>query len=310
MAYFPNGKGLVMLHVDPGKDELEAKAAITPGAVAGRTLSSCIPDHKIDATAIWYLMRNGFAGELERLKGEIARRPVEEQITLLTGKNARGYPGLFMALRDGHAGVVEIYGELLKLIPVVEQCVEPLAAKTDNGHSALFLALKNRHVEAVDAYVKQLRWLPEKLHAKVFAATVRHVGIDGKTAAMHAAANGQTEILKLLIANKAQIEDKDEDGMTALMHAAANGHTEAVQFLIDKKADLDARTGNRSTALMLAAGSGHLEVVELLIRKEANTDARNLYGQSAVTLARNGGHIKVKNRLKEERKFPFGFDRK
>ena len=48
------------------------------------------------------------------------------------------------------------------------------------------------------------------------------------------------------------------------MGAAASGHTEIVRLLLHAKADLNIQTENGYTASMCAAASGHTEIVELL----------------------------------------------
>ena len=49
---------------------------------------------------------------------------------------------------------------------------------------------------------------------------------------MFAAAEGQTEVIKVLLSHGANIKITDKDGDTALVFAKKSGHQEAVQALI------------------------------------------------------------------------------
>jgi ankyrin repeat protein len=55
--------------------------------------------------------------------------------------------------------------------------------------------------------------------------------IHGGTALMHAAANGNIDVTKLLVENGADLEAESEDGHTALMYAMEEGHTEIAELL-------------------------------------------------------------------------------
>jgi ankyrin repeat protein len=48
---------------------------------------------------------------------------------------------------------------------------------------------------------------------------------------MHAAANGNIDVTKLLVENGADLEAESEDGHTALMYAMEEGHTEIAELL-------------------------------------------------------------------------------
>ena len=53
----------------------------------------------------------------------------------------------------------------------------------------------------------------------------------------HAAAKGQTELLRLLLERGAQVDGASQPGNTALMAAAARGHLEAMTVLLEAGAD-------------------------------------------------------------------------
>jgi ankyrin repeat protein len=98
---------------------------------------------------------------------------------------------------------------------------------------------------------------------------------------MLASENGHLETVKLLIANKADVNAKNNDGWTALMSASRNGHLEIVKLLIANKADVNAKNDkgdresmwaaydNSHTALQLAQAKKHYPTVEYLKQQEA-----------------------------------------
>jgi len=65
------------------------------------------------------------------------------------------------------------------------------------------------------------------------------------------------------------VNAKRNDGSTALMRASQNGHLEVVRALIAAKADVKAKAVNGFTALNLASETGHLEVVRALVAVKA-----------------------------------------
>ena len=57
---------------------------------------------------------------------------------------------------------------------------------------------------------------------------------------MQAGAKGETETLKALIDEGADVNAGDKEGWTALMWPAGRGHTETVKALLEAEADVNA----------------------------------------------------------------------
>jgi len=68
---------------------------------------------------------------------------------------------------------------------------------------------------------------------------------------------------------KANVNAKNKHGVTALMLASANGNSEIVKALLEEGADVDKTSGLGFTALAIAEEAGHDEVVTILKGKSA-----------------------------------------
>jgi len=86
----------------------------------------------------------------------------------------------------------------------------------------------------------------------------------GMTPLMIAAQEGETKIVKVLLAIGSDINAKDNDGVTALMIAADEGHTEIVKALLAGGADVNRKANDGRTALTLATSKDSKEIVQLL----------------------------------------------
>ena len=96
----------------------------------------------------------------------------------------------------------------------------------------------------------------------------------GHTAVMRAALDGNTEIVKELLQQGADINQRDDNGRTALMFAVINTHYETVKVLLDYGADVNATSNKGGTALMGAASAGDLRIAQALLDKGADVHAR------------------------------------
>ena len=113
----------------------------------------------------------------------------------------------------------------------------------------------------------------------------------GKSALMLAAGNGHTEIVELLVRNKADVNARDYDMLTPLMHAAQNGHVEIVKLLIRKKADVNARSKEGSTAWMYAVASGHTGCAESLSQSGTDLNAEDMTALMGLAVSKGNAEI-------------------
>ena len=104
-------------------------------------------------------------------------------------------------------------------------------------------------------------------------------------ALIKAASDGDMPRVKVLFADKVDVNAKANDGTTALMMASQNGHLDVVRMLVDARAAVNAKRDDGTTALMMALDDGHLLVVQELIYAKANVNAKRDDGVTALMLA-------------------------
>jgi beta-lactamase regulating signal transducer with metallopeptidase domain len=96
----------------------------------------------------------------------------------------------------------------------------------------------------------------------------------------YAAADGDIEQVKLLIAKGADVNEKDKrgnapqaPGQTPLLHAASGGHVEIARVLIASGADVNmSMEGQSWTPLLDAVNAGHTKLVKLLLENGARAN--------------------------------------
>jgi ankyrin repeat protein len=104
------------------------------------------------------------------------------------------------------------------------------------------------------------------------------------------------------------IDIPDDDNMTPLCIAAANGNSNIVTILLDKGANLMIGDADSSQPIHFAALKGHTNIVELLISKGAGIDAKDNNGvtplsfalsyrfpNTALWLIENGANVSIAN---------------
>jgi len=160
--YYPNSDEISLMFVrpltpaqpqaEPVGEDREA------GAVKNRMLTSCIEGEQLNGTALFFMLENGFSGDIRRLTKEITKRPEAEQLQLLKAESADGVPGLHVALQEGQADAIVAFGQILKELKVpLDRLVGLLAAKRADGVPGLYMALQYGHADAIMAFGKVLK---------------------------------------------------------------------------------------------------------------------------------------------------------
>jgi len=114
-------------------------------------------------------------------------------------------------------------------------------------------------------------------------------GHYGMTAMMHAARGkgaNAGDIMDLLIAKGADINQRDESGQTALFHV---DNTRQIELLVARGADLEAVDNDGETTLMRFAGGGRDDVTAAMIAHGAKIHAVDKSGRTALLHAAHHG---------------------
>jgi ankyrin repeat protein/beta-lactamase regulating signal transducer with metallopeptidase domain len=146
-------------------------------------------------------------------------------------------------------------------------------ARNSEGETPLSIAREKGHTEIA----KLLRAHGAKDNSSSSAGED-----DAKPAkSLHqAAADGDVEQVKSLIARGADVGRRDKRGRAPLDLAAQNGHASVAGLLITNGAGVNVKNRWGWTPLHHAAQEGHKDVVELLIGKGAEVNAKNNWGST------------------------------
>ena len=116
----------------------------------------------------------------------------------------------------------------------------------------------------------------------------------GHTVLMRAALDGNSETVKELIDQGADINKRDDNGRTALMFAVVNLHYETMKVLLEHGADVNAKSQQGGTALMAAALAGDVRIVQALLDKGADLHVRlPETNDTAMTIVATHGHPEI-----------------
>jgi len=105
---------------------------------------------------------------------------------------------------------------------------------------------------------------------------------DGRTALHQAAANGNFNMLALLIQHGAMVNAENSVGETPLHLAARFGKLEGLKLLIVHGAKVDLKTKHtKATPLLIAAESGQETIIRELLYAGAKKTERDVFGKTA-----------------------------
>ena len=178
--------------------------------------------------------------------------------------------------------------------------LSPLRLAVQNNDSLLtdLFLNSNSDINEADTLNGSLMWSAlEKGNVVIaellldYGANIHNSNKMGNNLLMHELTNdARPEIVKFLIRNGIDVNQKNRDGMTALMIAALNRHPHAVQILIDNGAEVNDINGLNMTALMMTCIDMKKKTQKEYLNPEGNLE-------SAVILVKSGADINKIDRL-------------
>jgi uncharacterized protein len=106
--------------------------------------------------------------------------------------------------------------------------------------------------------------------------------VEQGRAILEAAAHGDVEALKRLIAAGSSLETANATGETPLLLAVKHNHLPAAVLLIDAGSSINAQAANKDTPWLLAGALGRTEMLRHMIPKGPDFSLRNRFGGNAL----------------------------
>lgn len=142
---------------------------------------------------------------------------------------------------------------------------------------------RSMHKCSADAIALKDYW--EKVFKGEIGVSMGKPDQNGRTPLMWAAGPfGSKDLIRFLIAAKADVNARDNNGRTALSFAAEQGNNSVTEELIRNGANIDLADNEGKTPLMWACEKGHPKMIQLLLQRKADVQAKNKDNKTAAML--------------------------
>lgn len=108
-----------------------------------------------------------------------------------------------------------------------------------------------------------------------------------------AAARGDVEAVKSLLAQGADVEASDANGVTPLIAAAYGNHVETARILIEAGADVNRQDRTQQSAYLITTSDGYLELLEMTLAAGADVHSLDSYKGTGLIRAADRGHVEI-----------------
>lgn len=166
--------------------------------------------------------------------------------------------------------------------------VDPNQPNPVGGEPALVLAVREGAMQVVDALLRNP------------GTQVDAPALNGNTALMMAAYKRNKPAAEALIAKGAAV---NRPGWTPLHYAAASGDSDIARLLLAHGARVDAQSppaSGKFTPLMMAAREGHEDTAVFLLGQGADPQLKNGEGLTAAGIARKADHAGIAAALEKK----------
>ncbi|XP_058142607.1 caskin-1 [Dasypus novemcinctus] len=157
----------------------------------------------------------------------------------------------------------------------------------------LVQAVKAEDVGTAQRLLQRPRPGKAKLLGSTKKINVNFQDPDGFSALHHAALNGNTELISLLLEAQAAVDIKDNKGMRPLHYAAWQGRKEPMKLVLKAGSAVNVPSDEGHIPLHLAAQHGHYDVSEMLLQHQSNPCIVDNSGRTPLDLACEFGRVGV-----------------
>ncbi|XP_068002564.1 caskin-1-like isoform X3 [Melanerpes formicivorus] len=157
----------------------------------------------------------------------------------------------------------------------------------------LVQAVKAEDIVAVQKLLQRPKPGKAKLLGSAKKVNVNFQDTDGFSALHHAALNGNTELISLLLEAQAAVDIKDNKGMRPLHYAAWQGKREPMKMVLKAGSSVNIPSDEGQIPLHLAAQHGHYDVSEMLLQHQSNPCIMDNSGKTPLDLACEFGRVGV-----------------
>jgi len=249
--------------------------------IAAVMLVGCLTTHPPDIS----IHEASSNGNIEAVKQHLAAGTnVDEQ-------TSKGRTPLHFATQKGHKEIVEllitnnadvnVIDHLLRFTPVDwavfsrKKEIAELLRKHGGKDRHWFASEKSIHVAARVGHIEAVK---KHLEAGVDVNVKGQGGIGDATPLHYASRFAKKEIVKLIIANGANVNARNDKEWTPLHIAALGGHKTIVELLISKGADVNAKDNHGRTPLNAAEGESWRDSLEVKVAKKETADLLRKHG--------------------------------
>ncbi|XP_075421821.1 caskin-1 isoform X6 [Ascaphus truei] len=157
----------------------------------------------------------------------------------------------------------------------------------------LLQAVKTEDLGLVQKILQRPKAGKAKLLGSAKRVNVNFQDTDGFSALHHAALNGNTELIALLLEAQAAVDIKDNKGMRPLHYAAWQGKKEPMKMLLVSGSAVNIQSEEGQIPLHQAAQHGHYDVSEMLLQHQSNPCIVDISGKTPLDLACEFGRVGV-----------------
>ena len=119
-----------------------------------------------------------------------------------------------------------------------------------------------------------------------------------ETPLLHAVCSGKLEIVRALVANRAEVDKTDVYGRSPLYFAAQKGHKKIVEILLDAGANPNMQDQRGRTVLSRAVCWGNYDIVRVTFKSWRENFGCRYFRRSFVSTNKNRGVVGEQNEFK------------